>query len=146
MDHSKEANNLTKLYQSKINIRSTAAAANPKKNVRNNIKPFESKICISPIKATIRNIEDSDVTLKENTLISYESYKQPPLLRRQIYTSIKENYGSKYSAVGKEMAKLTESKLLSEEDETVLLKYIKEPYPVAIKINYTKTFFVKNRD
>ena len=105
-----QANKLTNEHQCKINIRTTAAASNPKKKVRTNIKPFDSKVLICPIEATKHEIQESDVIAKESTLLSYESYEDPILLKHYIYKIINANFGSKYSVVGKEMAKIIEAK------------------------------------
>ena len=151
MDLHTHACKLTKEnMMNKMDIRKSAAAATTfdksKKRRHTKNKLFESKIVIHPVKATSRNIKECDVIAKENTLVSYESYKHPILLKHQIYKNINYNFGSTHSVTGKEMPKLTESKTLTDEDDMAFLKYIKEPYPVAIKMSYSKTYFTKNRE
>ena len=127
----------------KINIRNTVEAAVPRKNVRNNIKSFDSNIFISPVKAKQRNINDLDVAMKQDKLISYESYIDPPLLKHNIFKRIIEEFGSNYSVVGKEMVQEIESKILVKNDDTLLLKYIKQHYPVTLRMPYEATYFCK---
>ena len=131
----------------KINIRSTVAAAIPRKNVRNSVKSFDSKFFISPVKAKKHLIDDSDIALKEDTLISYESYNTPPLLKNNVFERILEECASNFSVVGgKQMVEEVESKILIDNDDTLLLKYIKQHYPVTLRMSYKPTYFCKENN